>query len=108
MRSDVWEETEKLSDEDRVNLSKPFEEVEIKRVIDGMRKNRVVGSDGFPVEFYQTCWDILKDDIMMCFYEFHVGRLELSRINFGIILIPKWADADTIQKYRPICLLPVL
>lgn len=45
---------------------------------------------------------------MMCFHDFYNGKLDSSRINFGIItLLPKGADADTIQKFRPICLLPV-
>lgn len=74
-----------------------------------MKKNIAAGVDGFPIEFYQACCPFIKDDIMMCFYEFHAGKLDMNRINFGIItLIPKGVDADTIQKYRAICLLPVL
>ena len=38
-----------------------------------------------------------------------VGKLSLYRINFGmIILLQKTPDANTIQKYRPICLLQVM
>jgi hypothetical protein len=41
--------------------------------------------------------------------DFHQNRINLAKINYGIItLIPKGDDANTIQKYRPICLLQVL
>lgn len=74
-------------------------------MIDGMKKNKAAGCDGFPIEFYQAYWGFIKYDIMMCFHEFYEGRLDLTRINFGIItLLPKGADADTIQKFKPICL----
>ena len=40
------------------------------------------------------------------FYEFHVGRLPIHSLNFGVItLLPKVVDAAWIQQYIPICLL---
>lgn len=38
LRSDVWSEGEKLSDTDNEILSKPFSEEEIKKVVDGIKK----------------------------------------------------------------------
>ena len=74
-----------------------------------MEKNKAAGPDGIPVEFYQSCWQIIKNDMMEMFADFHAHRVELARLNYGIItLIPKGEDADRIQKYRPICLLQVL
>lgn len=74
-----------------------------------MEKNKAAGPDGIPIEFYQTCWEIIKEDMMHLFSDFHAGTVDMSRINYGIItLIPKGADADAIQKYRPTCLLQVL
>lgn len=108
LRPDVWGEHEKLSGEDVRKLSEPFSEDEIKKVVFGMRKNKAAGCDGFPTEFYQACWEFIKYDLMMCFHDFYNGKLNLSRINYGIItLLPKGAGADTIQRFRPICLLPV-
>lgn len=38
----------------------------------------------------------------------HAGHLDLSRLNFGeIVLLPKTKEAESIQQYRPICLLNV-
>ncbi|XP_071680257.1 uncharacterized protein [Lolium perenne] len=46
---------------------------------------------------------------MAAFNDFHRHRIDLKRINYGIItLIPKGPEADKIQKFRPICLLQVL
>jgi hypothetical protein len=45
---------------------------------------------------------------MALFREFHRGRLPLYSLNFKmIILLPKCAEALTIQQYRPICLLNI-
>ena len=37
------------------------------------------------IEFYQTYWDINKEDIMEFFDDFHQGRLDISVLNYGII-----------------------
>ena len=43
------------------------------------------------------------------FYDFNKGKLDVSRINYGIIiLLPKIADADKMHEFRPICLLNCL
>jgi hypothetical protein len=42
------------------------------------------------------------------FVAFHQGRLDIERLNHGVIsLIPKVPDVDVIQKFRPICPLNV-
>jgi hypothetical protein len=90
-------------------LNESFSESEIKNALDCMVRNKAPGPDGIPVEFYQSCWNIVKYDIMHLFNDWHCGNLNLYRLNFGmIILLQKTADADVIQKYRPICLLQVL
>ena len=46
---------------------------------------------------------------MEMFDEFFENKLEISRLNYGIItLIPKIKEANLIQQYRPICLLNVV
>jgi hypothetical protein len=43
------------------------------------------------------------------FNDFYEGKLDVSRVNYGIItLLPKVSDAAKIQQYRPICLLKCL
>ena len=89
-------------------LVEPFSQEEVRVAIFQMEHNKAPGPDGFPPEFYQVFWNVLKDDLMDLFLDFHQGNLSLSRFNFGtIILLPKKEDAKVIQQYKPICLLNV-
>jgi hypothetical protein len=73
-----------------------------------MEHNKALGSDGFPAEFDQVFWEVIKADLMTLFHDFHKGELPLFSLNFGIInLLPKCQDAIKIQQYRPICHLDV-
>ena len=73
-----------------------------------MEHNKAPGPDGFPAEFYQKFWTIIKDDLMAMFTQLRAGNLPLFKLNFGIItLLPKKEDASKIEQYRPICLLNV-
>jgi hypothetical protein len=70
--------------------------------------NKAPGPDGFPTEFYQVFWDLIKSDLMALFREFHRGNLPLYILNLRtIILLPKCVEALTIQQNRPICFLNV-
>ena len=73
-----------------------------------MEHNKAPGPDGFPAEFYQVFWNVIKEDLMALFSDFHREDLNLFSLNFGIItLILKVADATRIQQYRSICVLNV-
>nr|AAO00696.1 retrotransposon protein, putative, unclassified [Oryza sativa Japonica Group]AAP54694.1 retrotransposon protein, putative, unclassified [Oryza sativa Japonica Group] len=89
-------------------LTQEFTEDEIKKAIFQMEHNKAPGPDGFPAEFYQVFWNVIKSDLLDLFIEFHNGTLPLFSLNFGpIILLPKCMEAMKIQQYRPICLLNV-
>jgi hypothetical protein len=80
----------------------------VREAVFQIEHNKASGTDGFPVEFYQACWDIIKDDLMAMFVEFHKGNLPLYSLNFvTIILLPKCREATHIKQYKPICLLNV-
>jgi hypothetical protein len=71
-----------------------------------MEHNKAPGPDGFSIEFYQVFCDLIRNDIMALFREFHRGNLPLYSLNFRtIILLPKCVEALKIQQYRSICLL---
>ena len=89
-------------------LISEFTESEVRDAVFQMEHNKAPGPDGFPVEFYQVFWNVIKDDLMALFSDFHREDLNLYSLNFGIItLIPKIQDATKIQQYRPICVLNV-
>lgn len=86
----------------------PFTIQEVKDAIFQMEHNKSPGPGGFPAEFYQVFWEIIKYDLMMLFEEFHEEHLPLHSLNFGVItLLPKIKEAKQIQQYMPICLLNV-
>jgi hypothetical protein len=109
INSDLWEASEKVTEADNVLLTCPFSEAEIKHALFQMEKNKAAGQDKIPVEFYQPCWDVVKNDIIELFEDFHRGVLDVRRLNYGVItLLPKVHDAARIQQFRPICLLNCL
>jgi hypothetical protein len=92
-----------VSEEENEVLMAPFSEEEVKLAVFDMEQKKAPGLDGFPTEFYQFFWEIVKSDLMNLFYEFHAGRLPIHSINFGVItLLPKITDVIRIQQYMPI------
>jgi hypothetical protein len=67
-------------------LIQEFTGKEIKEAIFQMEHNKAPGPDGFSAEFYQVFWDVIKDDILDIFRDFHNGTLPLFSLNFGTIL----------------------
>jgi hypothetical protein len=97
-----------LSVQENELLSQIFTEDEVFNAINQMEHNKSPGPDGFPTEFYQRFWNVIKGDLMAMFGHFQNGGFPLFKLNFGIItLLPKKENAVQIQQYRPICLLNV-
>jgi hypothetical protein len=51
-------------------LVRPFDEEEIKYAPDQMEKNKAIGPDGFPIEFFLKYWVFIKQDIIGGFQGF--------------------------------------
>lgn len=47
------------------------EESEVLEVVKDMNMDKMLDLDGLTVAFFQTCWDVIKEDVMRVFYEFH-------------------------------------
>jgi hypothetical protein len=88
------EDIVQVSHEENELLVKAFAVDEVREAIFQMEHNKAPGPDGFSAEFYQACWEIIKDDLMELFQEFHNDNLPLYSLNFGtIILLPKSREA---------------
>ena len=97
-----------LSDEDKSKLVGKFTLDEIKMVVFSMRHNRAAGPDGMPIEFFQTFWHLICNDLLSLFQDFYDDMIDISRLNYGVVtLLAKGQGADRIQMYRPICMLNV-
>jgi hypothetical protein len=68
-----------------------------------MKMDTAPGPDGFPVLFFKKLWPQLKLGILHILNNFMLGRIDIARLNFGILfLIPKMPGAKHISQYRPI------
>jgi hypothetical protein len=104
----MTEDIPQVSDVENELLTADFLEKEVRDAIFQMKHNKAPGPDGFPAEFYQVFWSLIKNDLMAMFRDFFAGDLPLFSLNFGIItLIPKQEEVKKVQQYRPICMLNV-
>jgi len=49
-----------VSREDKFNLNKPITEAEVSMVIKDMQNGKVPGPNGFNVDFFKACWNVVK------------------------------------------------
>lgn len=70
-----------------------------------MSKDSVSGSDGFSGAFFQECWDIVKEDIILMVISFFCGSALPKFVSYtDVVLIPKKEKAITFSDLRPISL----
>jgi hypothetical protein len=56
------------------------------------------------MKFYETFWEVIKNDLMVMFRQLQGGELPPYKVNFGVItLLLKKVNAVEIQQCRPIC-----
>jgi hypothetical protein len=80
-----------------------FSAQELDEVLALTKTDMALEPDGFPVIFFKSCWSWLKPLLLKILNEFALGRLDIARLNFGVLsLIPKVPGADSIKQFRPI------
>ena len=108
LQDNLTDDIPQVSSAENDILISPFSEQEIREAVFQMEHNKAPGPDGFPAEFYQVFWEVIKKDLLALFSDFYEEKLPLFCLNFGVIsLIPKTNDAKKIQQYRLICVLNV-
>jgi mannosylglycoprotein endo-beta-mannosidase len=70
---EVVHDIPQISEAENEILTAPFTEEEVFEAISQMELNKAPGPDGFPAEFYQKCWEVIKDDLMVLFVQFSNG-----------------------------------
>jgi hypothetical protein len=60
-----------VSDSKNEILTANFIIEEVKKAVFNMEHNKAPGPDGFPAEFYQVFWEIIKFDLSALFVDFH-------------------------------------
>ncbi|RVW90124.1 Transposon TX1 uncharacterized 149 kDa protein [Vitis vinifera] len=75
-----------ISGESAVWLDRPFSEEEVRMAVFQLNKEKAPGPDGFTIAVYQECWDVIKEDLMRVFLEFHTkGPISLVTSLYKII-----------------------
>jgi hypothetical protein len=106
----LWDEVERVCDEENRSLELTFTPEDLDEVLLSMKVDSAPGPDGLPVVFFQRFWGTLKKTILqMLNDDFALGRVDVARLNYGIIsLILKVKGAETIKQFRPIALINVI
>jgi hypothetical protein len=95
-----------ISDEDVAWLERSFDDDEVVGVVLGFNGDKAPGPDGFTMGFFQSCWEVVKADIMAFLDDFHGGYSFERSLNATFVsLIPKKTEAMEIKDFRPISLV---
>ena len=95
-------------DIDFSNLEIPFTKEEIDNIVKCMPNDKSPGPDGFNGAFLKKCWNTVKEQFYQLCFQFYEGNLDIQSINTTYItLIPKLANPETINDYRPISLVSI-
>jgi len=74
-----------------------------------MHNGKAPGPNGFNVDFFKTCWEIVKNDILEVVEDSRKSKSILRALNESFIaLIPKQDKAMTPDRFRPIALCNVV
>jgi hypothetical protein len=107
--SSLWDVDSQVSNAENVAFSLTFSHQELDEVLAQTKLDTAPGPDGFPVAFFKAFWPMLKPLILRILNDFALGRLDISRLNFGVLsLLPKVPGADSIKLFRPIALINVI
>jgi hypothetical protein len=75
-------------------------------VVREMNGDKAPGLDGFFMACFQKCWEVMKEDILKVFKEFHSrGKFEKIFNATFVSLVPKKAIVVDIKDFRPISLV---
>jgi hypothetical protein len=69
------------------DLANTFSEEEITKTVQSLAKSKSVGPDGFPAEFCQKYWPIVKGDVIKLAHAFYNNELDLWRLNRAAITL---------------------
>jgi hypothetical protein len=98
-----------VTNERNRNLIKPIAEEEIDQALQKIPNGNSPGPDGFIVEFFKSCWEVIKHDIYREVEDSRRSASILKALNAMLItLIPKENEAKTPDRYIPIALCNVV
>ena len=89
-----------VSREDNCNLNRSVTEKEVSEVLKEMQNGKAPGPDGFNVDFFKACWNVVKHDMLKVVEDTRRNRTILKALNTSFIsLIPKKDNVLTPDKF---------
>jgi hypothetical protein len=67
-----------ICEEEAAWVEQSLEEREVFEVVKELNKDMAVGLDGVFMVFFQSCWEVIKEDVMKVFLEFHMCTSSLK------------------------------
>ena len=99
-------EFDSIGREEAARLEEMFSLEEVYLALSELNGDKAPGPDGFPIAFWQFCWDFVKDEIMGFFKDFFErGKFVRSLSSTFLVLVPKKGGAEDLRDYRPISLV---
>lgn len=90
-------------------LLRPIEREEVEEVVMQMERGKALGPNGFIVEFFQHCWDLMKEEVWEILEASRrLGRVLKAFNTTFLTLILKEQGADTPDKFWPNSLCNVI
>ena len=99
---------EQISQQEADNLEHPFSEDEIHGALMEMNGDKAPGPDGFTMAFWQSCWALVKEEVLDLFKGFYEQSAFIKSINNTfLVLLPKkgGGGVEDLGDFRPISLL---
>lgn len=95
--------------EENYNLNRIVTKEEVTEVIKEMQNVKAPGPNDFNVDFFKSCWEIVKQDILEVVEDLRRSKTILRALNTSFItLIPKEENSMTPDRFRPIDLCNVV
>ena len=92
-----------------MQLCKPFEDADIKVVLFSIPNHKSLGPVGYNSGFFKACWDDIGNLVCSVIKEFFSeGQLPSFYGQTKLILLPKVANPEKAQDFRPISCCNVL
>ena len=82
----------RLTKPEAAKMEVPFLVEEVATTLKYLNGDKAQGSNGYIAAFWQSAWDVIKDDVMKVFKDFYETRKFVKSINITfLVMVPKRA-----------------
>jgi hypothetical protein len=98
-----------ISSDENISICSIPSEQEIFDTLSSIGSTKSPGPDGFTALFYKKYWDVIKDVVLKCIWDFFKKNHLLKEQNHTFIaLVPKQLGAISVSHFRPISLCNII